>query len=254
MTIRCTIENRIAEVVMHHPPVNAITVGDTWKIHDTFKELAERSEREDIRAIILTAEGKGFNAGIDIKEMQSTPGWEHLLGSGEACYATFRQIYETPIPVIAAVNDFCMGLGIGLVGSCDMIVASTKARFGLPEVDNGALGCASHLAKLVPPMKLREMSLTCRPATAQELLAWGSIAYVVEPEALMPKARELAANIAKKQKAVVKFAKSALNHIDHIEMHTNYRLEQGYTYQLNIMGDGDEARNAFVEGTRIITR
>ena len=62
--------------------------------------------------------------------------------------------------VIAAVNDFCMGLGIGLVASCDMIIASKQARFGLPEVDNGALGCASHLAKLVAPMKLREMSLT----------------------------------------------------------------------------------------------
>lgn len=254
MTVTCTIRDQIAEVVMHHPPVNAITVDDTWKIHDTFKELAERSEREDLRAIILTAEGKGFNAGIDIKEMQSVEGWEHLLGSGEACYATFHQIYNTPIPVIAAVNDFCMGLGIGLVGSCDLIVASTKARFGLPEVDNGALGCASHLAKLVPPMKLREMSLTCRPASAQELLAWGSVAYVVEPDQLMAKAREIAANIAKKQKAVVKFAKAALNHIDLHEMHANYRLEQGYTYQLNIMGDGDQARNAFVEGTRIVTR
>ena len=134
MTIRCTIENQIAEVVMHHPPVNAITVGDTWKIHDVFKELSERSEREDIRAIILTAEGKGFNAGIDIKEMQSVEGWEHLLGSGEACYATFHRIYNTPIPVIAAVNDFCMGLGIGLVGSCDLIVASTKARFAISVV------------------------------------------------------------------------------------------------------------------------
>jgi len=254
MTITCTVRDQIAEVVMHHPPVNAITVGDTWKIHDTFKSLSERSEREDIRAIILTAEGKGFNAGIDIKEMQSVEGWDHLLGSGEACYATFHQIYQTPIPVIAAVNDFCMGLGIGLVGSCDLIVASTKARFGLPEVDNGALGCASHLAKLVPPMKLREMSLTCRPATAQELLAWGSVAYVVEPDQLMAKAREIAANIAKKQKAVVKFAKAALNHIDLHEMHANYRLEQGYTYQLNIMGDGDKARDAFIEGTRIITR
>ena len=254
MTITCTLRDQIAEVVMHHPPVNAITVGDTWKIHDTFKELSQRSEREDIRAIILTAEGKGFNAGIDIKEMQSVEGWGHLLGSGEACYATFHQIYNTPIPVIAAVNDYCMGLGIGLIGSCDLIVASTKARFGLPEVDNGALGCASHLAKLVPPMKLREMSLTCRPATAQELLAWGSVAYVVEPDQLMAKAREIAANIAKKQKAVVKFAKAALNHIDLHEMHANYRLEQGYTYQLNIMGDGDKARDAFIEGTRVITR
>lgn len=254
MSITYTIKDHVAEVVMHNPPVNAITVADTWKIQEVFKELSERSEQEDLRAIILTAEGRGFNAGIDIKEMQSVEGWDHLLGSGEACYAAFHQIYTTPIPVIAAVNDFCMGLGVGLVGSCDIIVATTKARFGLPEVDNGALGCASHLAKLVAPMKLREMSLTCRPATAQELLAWGSVAYVVEPEELMAKAREVAQNIARKQRNVVRFAKAALNHIDVYEMQSNYRLEQGYTYQLNIMGDGDQARDAFVDGTRVVTR
>ena len=251
MTIRCTITDQIAEVVMHHPPVNSITVTDTWKIHDTFKAL---DANDDVRVVILTAEGKGFNAGIDIKEMQSTPGWDHLLGSGEACYATFNQIYNTRIPVIAAVNDFCMGLGIGLVASCDMIVASNKARFGLPEVDNGALGCASHLAKLVAPMKLREMSLTCKPATADELHAWGTVAYVTEPEDLMPKAREIAEMILQKPAAAVQFAKAALNHLDVFEMHTNYRMEQGYTYQLNIMGDGDKARDAFVRGERVITR
>jgi enoyl-CoA hydratase len=251
MSIRCTIENHVAVVTMSHPPVNSITVGDTWKIRDTFREL---DENEDVRVIILTAEGKGFNAGIDIKEMQSVEGWDHLLGSGEACYATFNQIYNTSIPVIAAVNDFCMGLGVGLVASCDMIIASNKARFGLPEVDNGALGCASHLAKLVAPMKLREMSLTCKPATAQELEAWGTVAYVTEPDDLMPKALEIAELILKKPAAAVKFAKAALNHLDVFEMHANYRMEQGYTYQLNIMGDGEKARDAFVAGDRVITR
>ena len=251
MAIECTIENHVAEIVMHHPPVNSITVADTWKIRDTFRDL---NENDDVRVIILTAEGKGFNAGIDIKEMQSVEGWEHLLGSGEACYATFHQIYNTRVPVIAAVNDFCMGLGIGLVASCDILIASTRAKFGLPEVDNGALGCASHLAKLVAPMKLREMSLTCKPATAAELHAWGTVAYLTEPEDLMPKAREIAADLLRKPKAAVEFAKAALNHLDVFEMHTNYRMEQGYTYQLNLLGDGDAARDAFVEGKRVITR
>ena len=251
MSIQCTIQDQIAEVVMHHPPVNAITVADTWRIRDTFRDL---NANEEVRVIILTAEGKGFNAGIDIKEMQSTEGWDHLLGSGEACYATFHQIYNSRVPVIAAVNDFCMGLGIGLVASCDILIASENARFGLPEVDNGALGCASHLAKLVAPMKLREMSLTCRPATAAELHAWGTIAHLTTPEELMPKAREVAAAIAEKPPAAVEFARAALNHLDVHEMHTNYRMEQGYTYQLNLLGDGDAARDAFVRGERTITR
>ena len=251
MSVRLEIDDGIAEIVMDNPPVNAITVADTWRIRDAFRDAAAR---DDLRAVILTAVGKGFNAGIDIKEMQSAAGFEHLLGSGEACYETFRQIYETPVPVIAAVNDFCMGLGVGLVGSCDVIVASTKARFGLPEVDNGALGCASHLARLVPPLKLRQMVFTCEPASAAELLAWGTVARVVEPDELMPAARELARAIAGKPRDAVRFAKAALNHIDPSNLHANYRLEQGYTYQLNLLGVGDEQRDSFVRGERTITR
>ena len=251
MAVSYTLNDGIAEVVMEHPPVNAITVADTWRIRDAFREA---SARDDLRAVILTAVGKGFNAGIDIKEMQSVEGFEHLLGSGDACYETFRQIYETPVPVIAAVNDFCMGLGVGLVGSCDVILASTKARFGLPEVDNGALGCASHLARLVPPLKLRQMVFTCEPVSARELCDWGSVYQVVEPDELMPAARKLARAIADKPRHVVRFAKAALNHIDPSNLHANYRLEQGYTYQLNIMGVGDEQRDGFVRGERSVTR
>src|ERR671936_350580 len=107
-------DDGVAVVTMHHPPVNAITVADTWAIRDAFAEL---DDDPDVDVIILTAEGKGFNAGIDIKEMQSVDGFEHLLGSGAACAAAFEQIYRTHVPVIAAVNDACMGLGVGLIGS-----------------------------------------------------------------------------------------------------------------------------------------
>ena len=251
MAVTHTLNDGIAEVVMHHPPVNAITVADTWKIRDTFADL---SRDPDLRAVILAAEGKGFNAGIDIKEMQGVEGFEHLLGSGEACYETFKQIYETPVPVIAAVNDFCMGLGIGLVGSADIIIASTKARFGLPELDNGALGCASHLARLVPPLKLRQMTFTCIPISAQELHAYGTVFKLTEPEELRSEARLLAEQIAQKPASAVRFAKAALNHIDPQDLHGNYRLEQGYTYQLNIMGIGDQQRDAFVSKEREVTR
>jgi enoyl-CoA hydratase len=244
-------DDGVAVVTMSNPPVNAITVADTWAVHDAFVALAADPA---VRVVILTAEGKGFNAGIDIKEMQSVEGFGHLLGSGAACYATFEQIYRTPVPVIAAVNDFCMGLGVGLVGSCDILIASTKARFGLPEVDNGALGCASHLAKLVPPFKLRQMVLTCEPVSASELAQWGTVYRLCEPDELMDVAVETARKITKKQPRVIKAAKAALNAIDPYDLARNYRLEQGFTYELNLYGDGSEARDAFVRGTRIVTR
>ncbi|HEX7097550.1 MAG TPA: enoyl-CoA hydratase family protein [Acidimicrobiales bacterium] len=252
MTITTTIDrDGVAIVTMNHPPVNAITVADTWRIRDEFRSLGMRS---DIRAVILTAEGKGFNAGIDIKEMQSVEGFDHLLGSGAACYAAFEAIYHCPVPTIAAVNDFCMGLGVGLVGSCDIVVASTKARFGLPEVDNGALGCASHLAKLVPPMKLRQMVLTCEPVSAAQLYEWGSVYRLCEPGELLDAALETARKIVAKRPRVVRAAKHALNLIDPFDLQRNYRLEQGFTYELNLYGDGDEARDAFLAGTRVVTK
>ena len=252
MTISTTMDDDgIAVVTMHPPPVNAITVADTWRIRDTFRDLGQDPA---VRAVILTAEGRGFNAGIDIKEMQSVDGFEHLLGSGAACFAAFEAIYHTPVPTIAAVNDFCMGLGVGLVGSCDIIVASTAARFGLPEVDNGALGCASHLAKLVPPMKLRQMVFTCEPVTAAQLYEWGTVYRLCEHDELLAEARATAAKILSKRPRVVRAAKEALNLIDPFDLQANYRLEQGFTYELNLHGDGDEARDAFISGTRAVTR
>jgi enoyl-CoA hydratase/carnithine racemase len=244
-------EDGVAVVTMSNPPVNAITVADTWAIRDVFAELSADPE---IRVVVLTAEGKGFNAGIDIKEMQSAEGFDHLLGSGAACYEAFDQIYRTPVPVIAAVNDFCMGLGVGLVGSCDILVASTNARFGLPEVDNGALGCASHLAKLVPPFKLRQMVFTCEPVTAQELFEWGTVYKLTTPDELMEVALDTARRITAKKPRVVRAAKHGLNDIDPFDLARNYRLEQGFTYELNLYGDGSEARSEFVSGKRSVTR
>lgn len=250
-SINVTITNGIAEVVIDKPPVNALGVNDVWEIDRVFKEL---SADDSVVAIILTAVGKGFNGGADIKEMQSTGGFEFALGSGAACYAAFDSVYRAPVPVIAAVNGYCMGLGVGLVGSSDIVVASTTARFALPEVDQGALGCASHLAKLVPPMRLRQMTFTCEPVTAQELAAWGSIYRLVEPDELMDAARELAAKLATKLPRVLRAAKHALNAIDIYQLDRNYRMEQGFTYELNLAGDGNVARDAFVSKTRLPTR
>jgi enoyl-CoA hydratase len=81
--------------------------------------------------------------------------------------------------VIAAVNGFCVGGGIGLVGNADVIVAADDATFGLPEVDRGALGAATHLSRLVPQHKMRAMVYTSATATAQELHAFGSVLEVV---------------------------------------------------------------------------
>ena len=152
------------------------------------------------------------------------------------------------MPVIAAVNGFCLGGGIGLVGNADVIVAADDATFGLPEVDRGALGAATHLSRLVPQHKMRAMVYTSATATAHELAAFGSVLRVVPPADLRAAALEVAGEIAAKSPTVIRAAKESLNGIDLWDVKRSYRFEQGFTFELNLSGVADEHRDAFVEG------
>ncbi|HMJ10835.1 MAG TPA: enoyl-CoA hydratase-related protein, partial [Polyangiaceae bacterium] len=145
MPISESVTHGIAEIVMNHPPVNALSVAGWFDLAKRIRALGENSE---VRVVILRAEGKGFNAGVDIKEMQAQSGYEALIGANRGCFAAFAAVYECAVPVIAAVHGYCLGGGIGLAGNADVIVASEDATFGLPEVDRGALGAATHLARL----------------------------------------------------------------------------------------------------------
>ena len=177
MGISQTVDDQgIAEVVMDNPPVNALTVGGWFDLARIVRGLGEDPA---VRVVVLRAEGRGFNAGVDIKEMQATEGFDALIGANRGCYAAFAAVYECAVPVIAAVNGFCLGGGIGLVGNADVIVASEDATFGLPEVDRGALGAATHLARLVPQHRMRAMVYTSATATAAELHHFGSVLRVV---------------------------------------------------------------------------
>ena len=128
-----------------------------------------------------------------------------------------------------------------------MVIASEDATFGLPEVDRGALGAATHLARLVPQHAMRKMVYTAKPITAAELAAYGSVAAVVPPDRLRAAALELAAEIAAKSPTIIRRAKESLNGIDPVDVKRSYRFEQGFTYELHVRGVADEQRAAFVE-------
>jgi len=237
------IVDGIAEIVVDYPPVNAIPVAGWFELAEV---ITAAGNNPDTRAVILRAEGRGFNAGVDIKEMQDTEGFDALLGANRGCWESFKAVYECKVPVITAAHGYCVGGGIGLAGNSDIIIAGTGTKFALPEVDRGALGAATHLARLVPPLKMRAMVLTCEPATAEELHAWGSVYAVVEPDQVAEKAREVARTFAKKIPRVVRAAKECLNNIDPVDVNRSYRFEQGFTFELNLAGVADEARDAFV--------
>jgi enoyl-CoA hydratase len=233
----------IAEIVVDYPPVNALPVAGWFDLADA---LISAGRDESVHAVVLAAEGRGFNAGVDIKEMQRTTGFGSLIGANRGCYAAFAAVYECAVPVVVAVHGFCLGGGIGLAGNADVIVASDDATFGLPEVDRGALGAATHLARLVPAHLMRAMVYTSRTATAQQLHEFGSVLKVVPRDELRAAAHEVAGEIAAKDPYIIRLAKESLNGIDPIDVKRSYRFEQGFTFEINLSGRADEHRDAFV--------
>src|SRR5688500_16244900 len=235
-------EDGIRVVTMDQPPVNALTV-QGW--YDLAATLAEAGRDDATHVVVLRAEGRGFNAGVDIKEMQRTSGFDALIGANRGCYAAFKAVYECAVPVVAAVNGFCLGGGVGLVGNADCIVASEDAYFGVPEVDRGALGAATHLARLVPPHLMRTLYLTGRTIRAADLVQHGSVLEVVPRAELDEAALKVAGEIAAKDTRVIRAAKEALNGIDPVDVNKSYRFEQGFTFELNLSGVSDELRDDF---------
>ncbi|WP_167153920.1 enoyl-CoA hydratase family protein [Streptomyces sp. MBT27] len=235
----------ICLVTVDFPPVNALPVQGWYDLADAVRAAGRDSEN---RCVVLAAEGRGFNAGVDIKEMQRDPGHTALIGANRGCYEAFAAVYECEVPVVAAVGGFCLGGGIGLVGNADAIVASEDAVFGLPELDRGALGAATHLARLVPQHLMRALYYTSRTVTAQELHAHGSVWQVVPRAQLMHATMELAAEIARKDGTLIRLAKAAINGIDPVDVRRSYRFEQGFTFEAGLSGVADRVRATFGTG------
>ena len=232
----------VVEVVMDAPPVNALTAAGWFALAENVRAAGADP---GTRAVVLRAEGRGFNAGVDIKAIQACPDNSEIIGVNRGCAAAFAAVYDCPVPVIAAVHGFCLGGGIGLVGNSDVIVAADDATFGLPEVDRGALGAATHLSRLVPQHLMRAMVYTAKPATAAQLHAFGSVHSVVPATGLRATALELAGEIAAKPPGIIRAAKESLNGIDPWDVKRSYRYEQGFTFELNLSGAAHEVRDTF---------
>lgn len=237
-------EDGVVVVNVDYPPVNALPSAAWFELAET---ILTAGADPATRVVILSAQGRGFNAGVDIKEMQATEGYDALVAANLGCAAAFSAVYDCAVPVIAAVHGFCVGGGIGLVGNADVIVAAEGTVFGLPEVDRGALGAATHLARLVPQHLMRTLYYTAQNISAEQLEHFGSVYRVVPQEELLEAAMDVARRIATKDTRVIRAAKAAINNIDPVDVKKSYLLEQRYTYELNLAGVADEHRDAYVE-------
>jgi len=242
MPIEVHAKDAVTEVVLNHPPVNALDSAGWFELADTLRRLGRD---ESTRVVVLRAEGRGFCAGVDIKELQRDGSLITRVNRG--CYEAFAAIYECEVPVISAVHGFCLGGGIGMAGASDIVLASDDATFGLPEIDRGALGAATHLMRLFGMQKTRRMLYTGEPISAAEALRLGGVESVVPRAELVAEARALAAKIASKSPKAMRLAKWSLNGIELLDIKKSYRFEQGFTLELYTSPDSQEARDAFVE-------
>ena len=237
-----TIHDGIAEMILNQPPVNAFNSEGWFAIA---REIDELGANDDVRVILIAAEGRGFCAGVDIKELAADP--QRIVAVNKGNYETFRAIHRNPKPVVIALHGFVLGGGIGMAGAADVLVASDCARFGVPEIDRGAMGGGAHLQRMFPVQKVRYMYFTGEFIDAAEAYRLGAIEKVVPRDELLPTARGIAAKIAEKSPAMVKLAKEALNGIEDGNLEDKYRWEQGFTLEAYTLGDSQETRDAFVQ-------
>jgi len=204
---------------------------------------------------VLRAEGRGFNAGVDIKELQAAAGFTALLEVSRGCFAAFKAIYECAVPVIAAVHGYCLGGGIGLVGNSDVIIAADDATFGLPEVDRGALGAATHLSRLVRSTRRGRWFTPSATATAGGAAPF-RLGVLRGPGRRAPRGRARLRWAGRREgPARHPPGQGVAERHRPVDVNRSYRYEQGFTFELNLAGAGDRARDEFVAGpTRKATR
>ena len=239
---RISIDAGIAELVIDKAPVNALDSAEWFALAGHIDALGANPE---VRVIVIRAEGRGFCAGVDIKELDAHP--ERIVAVNGGNYATFKAVHRNPVPVVVAVHGFVLGGGIGITGAADIVVASECATFALPEVDRGAMGGGAHLQRLFPVQKVRYLFFTGEKITAQEADRYGFIERIVPKAELRAAALEIARKIAAKSPSMIRIAKEALNGIEDGNLEDKYRWEQGFTLQAYTSPDSAETRRAFVE-------
>lgn len=242
MAFETTITDGIAHLVLCKPPVNAFNSEEWAGIAAEIRSLGEQSS---VRVIVVSAEGKGFCAGVDIKELGAEP--RKIVPVNKGNFDTFEAIHRNPKPVVLAIHGFVLGGGIGMAGAADILVASECATFGVPEVDRGAMGGGAHLQRLFPVQKVRHMYFTGEFIDAAEAFRLGAIEKVVPRAELVSTALEIAKSIAAKSPRMISLAKEALNAIEDGNLEEKYRREQGLTLEAYMHADSQEARDAFNE-------
>lgn len=232
--------------LLREAKLNAMNSAMMAELTGCFRRIHDRA---DVRAAILTGSGKAFMAGADIEEYSGFDlgAFFAFQNKGRDMY---RAIEECAKPVIAAVNGYALGGGFELALACDLIVASEKAKFGLPEVKLGLVpggGGIQKALRAVGPYAAKEMLMTGRFLSAREAMELRIVNEVTEPERLLPAATSLAREIAGKAPLAVQALKKLVNEGRDASLETAQAYDRSYLASLFYSRDAQEGIAAFVE-------
>ncbi len=217
---------------------------------DELGELVTMLENDtETRALIITGEGRAFVAGADIV-YQAGLNMDTARAFGRKGCHIFRRLELLDIPTIAAVNGFALGGGCELALSCDVIIASEKAKFGLPEVSLGitpGYGGTTKLLNRVGLGKAKELSMSGKMIGAAEAKEIKLANEVVAPEELMDKAVEMAQSFMKNGPIAVKYAKAQINKALRMDIDSAYDMDIEYYVACFATEDQKEGMKAFME-------
>ena len=246
-TIRYEKKDNIALVTIDRP--EALNALNSTVIAELEQVVTELENDGTVRAMILTGEGRSFVAGADIGEQYPLD----LDGGrrwGQRGSALFRRMEKLEFPTIAAVNGFALGGGCELAMSCDIILASEKAKFGQPEVGLGitpGFSGTQRLPRRVGVAKAKELIFSGRMVKADEAERIGLVNAVYAPEALLGGAMEMARSFAKNAPIAVKYAKACIDRGMQTDIDSGIACENELFAMCFATADQKEGMGAFLE-------
>ncbi len=247
-----TLDNRVAVLTFKRNDVrNALS--STELTSDIVSTLAWDNASPDVSVLILTGEGSAFSAGGNIKTMgerSQAPPFELQQNYKRGIQRIPLALQEAEIPLIAAVNGPAIGAGFDLANMCDIRIGSTHAAFGDTFVNLGIIavdGGAWFLQRLLGYQRAAELTFTGRIVKAEEARQLGILLEVTEPDALLPRARELAQKIAAKPPLAVRYAKRLLKLAQQQPLAEHLEVCSSYQALCHKTEDHAEALAAFFE-------
>jgi enoyl-CoA hydratase len=246
-TVLFDVENGVATLTFNRPErLNAL---NAEMFRETAQVFAQVREKSEIRALILTGQGRAFIAGADIKELSESDALKarQISRNGQEVMA---QIEDLPVPVLAAVNGFALGGGLEMAMACDFIYASNEAKFGQPEINLGVIpgfGGTQRLARLVGLGTAKDLCFTGRTIDAAEALAVGLVARVFPAAELLTECRKAARGLALKSRFALRAMKQVMDRGYGTDLKSGLALEADAFGLCFAHPDAREGTTAFLE-------